>query len=228
MPKHKAPDNKLPTDGRRARRATTGPRRQRATALDETRSREDQERKVEKFHGILQDFNFSPKGGVEGFLLHSDGQTVQVNVSSEVGIAVVRGMGQNVEVTVEPEAQTARPRKGNHPVYRLVTLTGADGKPLIFAGLGDSAIVTVQGTVKRINYTRQGEANGVILDSWDFIYLKTEGMKRAGLKVGDHVTAEGPSGMMPLGQRVIEAKTVNGISLAGRKPARTEHDGAGR
>ena len=61
------------------------------------------EPKLEKFHGVLQDFNFSPKGGIEGFLLHSDGQTVQVNVTPDVGFAVVRGIGQNVEATVEPE-----------------------------------------------------------------------------------------------------------------------------
>ena len=191
---------------------------------DSTRSQpksaEQNQQKLQKFRGVLQDFNFSPKGGIEGFLLHSDGQTVQVNVTAEVGFAVVRGIGQNVEATVEPETDDGQDSQRDHPVYRLVALTGTDGKHLIFAGPGEREVVTVQGVVKRINYARNGEANGVVLDSGDFIHLKPEGMKRADLKVGDQVTAEGTAGMMPLGQQVVEAKTVNGVaeSRAKRSP----------
>jgi hypothetical protein len=174
----------------------------------------------EKFHGVLQDFNFSPKGGIEGFLLRSNGQTVQINVTSDVGFAVVRGIGQTVEATVEPDHEIGKHGKGNHPVYTLVSLTGTEGKMLIHSGTGDAGMVTVQGTVKRINYARHGAANGVVLDSGDFIYLKPEGMKKVELKVGDHVSAEGTAAMMPLGQQVVEAKTVNGTSIAGKKPAR--------
>jgi hypothetical protein len=175
---------------------------------------------AEKFHGLLQEFNFSPKGGVEGFLLHADGKTIQVNVTPDVGFAVVRGIGQHVEVTVVPEPATSKHAKGDHPVYSLVTLTGADGKALIHAGASDGETATVHGSVKRINYARHGEPNGVILDTGDFVYLKPEGMKSMELKVGDKVTAEGVSAMMPLGQQVIEAKTVNGTALASKKPGR--------
>jgi hypothetical protein len=211
---------KGPKSNGRAEGQTAARRRPKTAKPRKNPSKELHEHKLEKFRGVLQEFNFSPKGGVEGFLLHADGQTVQVNVTADVGFAVVRGIGQHVEATVEKEAATARQRKGSHPVYRLVTLTGTDGKPLIFAGTGDAEVATVQGTVKRINYTRHGEANGVILDTGDFIYLKPAGMKRAGLKVGDQVAAEGPSGMMPLGQQVVDAKTVNGIALTSKKPAR--------
>jgi hypothetical protein len=175
------------------------------------------EHAIEKFRGVLQEFNLSPKGGIEGFVLHSEGQTVQVNVTSDVGFAVVRGIGQNVEATVAAEPATAKHSKGEHPVFSLVTLKGADGKALIHSA-GDGAIATVQGVVKRINYTRHGEANGVVLESGDFVHVKPAGMKRVALKVGDHVTAEGTSALMPLGQLVIEAKTVNGIDLLSRKP----------
>ena len=75
----------------------------------------------------------------------------------------------------------------------------------------------MQGVVKRINYSRDGEANGVVLESGDFIYLKPDGMKKVGLKVGDQVTAEGTATLMPLGQQVIEAKTVNGTSRGYRR-----------
>ena len=154
-------------------------------------------------------------------MLHSDGQTVQVNVTADVGFAVVRGIGQNVEATVEPETETAKHSKGDHPVYSLVTLTGTDGKTLIFSSPGDAEMVTVQGVVKRINYAAHGAANGVVLESGEFIHLKPEGMKRIDLKVGDQVTAEGTAALMPLGQQVIEAKTVNGVAVTSKKPAVT-------
>jgi hypothetical protein len=178
------------------------------------------EPKFVKFQGLLQEFNLSPKGGIEGFLLHnSDGQTVQVNVTPEC-FAVVRGIGQNVEATVEPQKESSKRRKGDHPVYRLISLTGKDGQALVFANRGDGEVVTVQGIVKRINYTRHGEANGVVLESGEFIHLKPDGMRHAGLKVADHVTAAGPASLMPLGQQVIEATTVNGVAVASKKPAR--------
>jgi hypothetical protein len=180
------------------------------------------ERKIEKFHGPLQEFNFSPKGGIEGFLLHLEGQTIQVNVTPDVGFAVVRGIGQNVEATVELDSDSVKHGKGDHPVYSLVTLTGADGKALIHAGTGEAgtATATVEGIVKRINYARHGAANGVVLESGDFIHLKPEGMTHIGLKVGDKVTAEGAAALMPLGQQVIEANTVNGVAVTAKKPAR--------
>jgi hypothetical protein len=176
------------------------------------------ERKLEKFHGALQEFNLSPKGGIEGFLLHSEGQTVQVNVTPDVGFAVVRGIGQNVEATVEADSASVKHGKGDHPIYSLVTLTGTDGKTLIHAGAGEPEMATVEGIVKRINYARHGAANGVVLESGDFIHLKPEGMKHIGLNVGDKVTAEGTAALMPLGQQVIEATSVNGVALTAKKP----------
>ena len=152
------------------------------------------EPKFVKFQGLLQEFNLSPQGAIEGFLLHNgDGVTVQVNVTPDVGFAVVRGIGQNVEATVEPDDVSAKHGKGNHSVYRLISLTGNNGNPLIFANHGDGGVVTVQGVVKRINYNRQGEANGVVLESGEFIYLEPDGMKHAGLKVADQLTAAGIS-----------------------------------
>jgi hypothetical protein len=178
------------------------------------------EHKTEKFQGILEEFNFGAKGGIEGFLLHVDGQTVQVNVTADVGFAVVRGIGQQVEATVEPEMSSAKHPKDGHPVYRLVNLNAADGKTLIHSGAGNADIVTVQGTVKRINYARDGAPNGVILETGEFIYLKPEGMKRIELKQGDQVTVEGTAALMPLGQQVIEPKAVNGKAVMAKTRAK--------
>ncbi len=210
MIKPKADKPAPKSNGRPAQHATSEPRPKRAV--------KKREQALEKFRGVLEDFNLSPNGGIEGFVLHSDGQTVQVNVTPDVGFAVVRGIGQNVEAMVEPEPATAKHKAGAHPVYSLVTLHGADGKVLIFARNDDGEIATVQGVVKRTNYTRHGEPNGVVLESGDFVHLKPAGMKQVSLKVGDSVTAEGKSVLMPLGQQVIEAKTVNGVDVQSRKP----------
>jgi hypothetical protein len=213
MTKPKAAKTAPKSNGRHTEEANAQPPPERAIKKDE--------HAFEKFRGVLEEFNLSPKGGIEGFVLHSEGQTVQVNVTSDVGFAVVRGIGQNVEATVKAEPATAKHSKGEHPVFSLVTLKGADGKALIHTAAGDGAIATVQGVVKRINYTRNGEANGVVLESGDFVHLKPAGMKRVALKVGDHVTAEGPAALMPLGQQVIEAETVNGSSIMSKRPAGT-------
>jgi hypothetical protein len=176
------------------------------------------EPKFVKFQGLLQEFNLSPTGAIEGFLLHNaDGVTVQVNVSPDVGFAVVRGIGQNVEATVEPDDLSTKTGKGDHSVYRLISLTGNDGKALIFANRSDGEVVTVQGVVKRINFSRDGAANGVVLESGEFIHLKPDGMKHASLKVADHVTVSGTASLMPLGQQVIEATTVNGVAVKSNK-----------
>jgi hypothetical protein len=213
MTKPKAAKTAPKSNGRHTEEANAQPPPERAM--------KKHEHAFEKFRGVLEEFNLSPKGGIEGFVLHSEGQTVQVNVTSDVGFAVVRGIGQNVEATVAAEPATAKHSKGEHPVFSLVTLKGADGKALIHTAAGDSAIATVQGVVKRINYTRHGEANGVVLESGDFVHLKPTGMKRVALKVGDHVTAEGPAALMPLGQQVVEAETVNGSSIMSKRPAGT-------
>jgi hypothetical protein len=216
MIKPKATKTAPKSNGRPTERASSDPRPKRVLKSDA--------HTLERFRGVLQDFNLSPNGGIEGFVLHSDGQTVQVNVTQDVGFAVVRGIGQNVEATIEPEPAMAKRKTGAHSVYSLVTLHGSDGKVLIHSRQYDGEIATVQGVVKRINYTRNGEANGVVLESGDFVYLKPAGMKRMELKVGDYVTAEGKSALMPLGQQVIEPKTVNGIEVQSRKSAKAESD----
>jgi hypothetical protein len=226
MTKHKSTTTRPHSNGHHA--ATTGKSQPKSDGLKHQSGASPRasrtfgkhtEAMLEKFQGLLEEFNFSPKGGIEGFLLHSEGKTVQVNVSPEVGFAVVRGIGQHVEASVEPESGSTRHSTNGHAVYSLVTLTGPDGKTLIHSGTGNAEMVTIQGVVKRINYARHGEADGVILESGDFIHLKAEGMKNVGLKPGDTVTAEGTTAMMPLGQQVIEAKTVNGTSLM-KKPGR--------
>jgi hypothetical protein len=72
----------------------------------------------------------------------------------------------------------------------------------------------VDGTVVRFNYARHGQANGVVLDTGDFVHTKPDGLARLALKVGDKVRAEGRSQPLATGQgRVVEAVRVNGQAL---------------
>ncbi|WP_256220106.1 MULTISPECIES: hypothetical protein [unclassified Variovorax] len=63
----------------------------------------------------------------------------------------------------------------------------------------------------RLNYARHGEANGVVLDTGDFVHTRPDGFERLGLKIGDEVRAEGRAQPLATGEgRVIEAVRVNG------------------
>jgi len=106
---------------------------------------------------------------------------------------------------VEPEPE-GKHHEGDHPVFHFVAVEGEKNEH--GAGPGH-----VTGTVKRLNYARHGEPNGVVLDTGDFIHLKPHGMKRTALAVGQQVTAEGPSRQTTVGGRAIEAKIVNGITI---------------
>ena len=176
------------------------------------------ERGLEKIHGVLQDFNFSPRGAIEGFLLHTDSGSVQVNVTTDVGFAVVRGIGQNVDVTAEPEQATAGRESAPGLPARLPAWRRRQGD-VIYAEPGDEQSVTIQGTVKRINFAKHGEADGVILESGDFVHLKTTGMQNCRLAAGDVVTVEGTASRMPLGQHLVKPRAINGQAVS-KKPAK--------
>jgi hypothetical protein len=146
---------------------------------------------VETVRGVVEAYNFSPKGEVEGLLVRAAGGRVQVNLPK--GAADPPPVGRAVELTVEPEDGGPKHARPAHPVYR--------------AAAGPDAVV---GTVARLNYTRHGEPNGVVLDTGDFVHLKPHGMRAAGLAVGDRVTAAGTVRPLATGGRAVDADEVNG------------------
>ena len=63
----------------------------------------------------------------------------------------------------------------------------------------------------RVNYARHGAANGVILDTGDFIHTRPEGMAKLKLKVGDPVAADGDAQRLADDSGwAVEASMVNG------------------
>jgi hypothetical protein len=151
--------------------------------------------------GIVQAFNVSPKGTLEGLLMKIDGGVIQINFRQEftTEITSVAAEGKELRVDVEPEEAHGLP---NHPVFRLLSLGGHNAP---FAG-----------KVKRLNYALHGEANGAILDSGDFLHVKPHGAIALDLKPGMNVKGTGSSKPMFDGNRVIEATEVNGIQMEKR------------
>ena len=151
--------------------------------------------------GIVQAFNVSPKGTLEGLLMKIDGGVIQINFRQEFAteISSVAVEGKELRVDVEPEEAHGHP---NHPVFRLLSL-GGNNAP--FAG-----------KVKRLNYALHGEVNGAILDSGDFLHVKPHGAAALDLKPGTNVKGTGSSKPMFNGNRVIEATEVNGIQMEKR------------
>lgn len=164
----------------------------------------------------VENFNFSPKGGVEGLLVLVDGDRSQIAFPPHVGSSVARAVkvGQVIEVTIRPEPASPK-GEAVHPVYELVALGGVEAERLDEAG-EQEASATAGGVVARLNFAKHGEPNGVVLDSGDFIHLKPDGMRQVGLKIGDRVEATGEARPMELGHRVVEAVEVNGVRLKGK------------
>lgn len=159
--------------------------------------------------GTIVQFNFSPRGGVEGLLLRNRDRTFQVNVPPDawplIGHAVA--IGHEARVAAVPEPESPKHGAGEHPVYRLVTLDPPEESP-------EDGPASVAGIVARFNYARHGEVNGVVLEDGDFVHLKPDGVKKLGLRVGQHIEAAGKARRMMMGRRVIEAEIVDGVVLA--------------
>lgn len=163
--------------------------------------------------GRFQHLVYSPKGGIEGVLIDTDGIATQFvfDRHEPTAAAAFAGLRPGQALVIEGTEQGPSP-KGDaaHSVYQFERLVSVDGRTPQDA----PAHKDIAGTVVRLNYARHGEANGVVLDTGDFIHTKPDGFARLGLKVGDTVRAEGRA--QPLatgGGQVVEAVRVNGRHL---------------
>ncbi|WP_420223641.1 hypothetical protein [Pigmentiphaga litoralis] len=158
---------------------------------------------------------YSPKGGIEGVLIDTDGISTQFVFDRHDDGAASRFTGVKAGQTVVIEGIEEGPSpKGEavHTVYRFERLVTVDGKPVpavAFEG-------PVEGKIVRLNYARHGEPNGVVLDTGDFVHTKPHGFARLGLAVGDTIRVEGRAVPLSVGKgRVIEAVLVNGKPVDG-------------
>ena len=153
---------------------------------------------------------FSPKGEIEGLMINTDGVPTQVITDTrDRGVSeLIQGLVAGQKLVLEgAEASPPPEGQGRHAVYHFERLVSVDGKtPRPLSGADEAS-----GTVVRLNYARHGAANGVVLDTGDFIHTRPEGFARLGLETGDKVHARGAARSLSTGSgRVIEAHTVNG------------------
>jgi hypothetical protein len=170
------------------------------------------ENDMQSLEGSFKYLIYAPKGEIEGVLLHRGGEPLQLVIDKHdvEGAEAFHGVAAGQTVKVRATESTPSPKgKPSHPVYDFKALESVDGmkptkrKPKLGAAY--------QGTVVRLNYAKHGEANGVVLDSGDFIHTRPDGMKLLRLQVGDAVEADGDA------QRLaddtgwaVDATTVNG------------------
>lgn len=170
-----------------------------------------------KTAGTFRHIVYSPRGGVEGFLLRVKDEDLQflVDKDDESLARVVAGLvtGQQLVVSGE-ESPPSGKGPGVHAVQSLRKLVSVDGAVPSKVKAKD---VGYTGTVARFNYARHGAPNGYVLDTGDFVHVKPDGFSRLKIKVGDRVKAQGDAHFLATGSGwAVEATSVNGKRV---KPA---------
>ena len=160
--------------------------------------------------GTITSFNLNAHGDPDSLLIKDgSGKTLQVNFPPPVGVEVQQAAPVGDSVTVNAVPTRSMP---DHPVYNLVSLKGAKGKDVHVPQPGERKTAHAEGIVKNLNYNHEGHADGVVLDSGDFILIGPE-TDRMKLKEGEKVAADGTTVPMPAGHSVIRASTVNGQQI---------------
>jgi hypothetical protein len=163
--------------------------------------------------GRFQHLVYSPKGGVEGLLIDTDGIATQFVVDPHDAACVGQLLGLKTGQALAVEGRKTPPSpkgEGEHVVYRFERLAAVEGEEPAMPKDAE-----VRGKVVRFNFARHGAPNGVVLDSGDFVHTRPDGLARLGLQIGDAVHAEGAAQPLATGNgRVIEARRINGQPLA--------------
>jgi hypothetical protein len=165
--------------------------------------------KAHTLSGQLQQLLFSPKGGLEGMLIMTRNEPVQVSMAGTAAVdALSKAVGRPIEVSAVPD-HSPKTKHGAHPVFKLVSITKVGGK-MFKSSTGQDR---VKGIVASIHFAKHGEPNGVILESGEFIHTRPHGMKQLKLRIGSKVVAHGERRMTVLGTSLIEAHEVNRVAI---------------
>jgi len=167
-------------------------------------------KKPELLTGTCERLLFSPKGSIEGLLLKSKTQTVQVSLPPHVGdsLATKATPGKRMHLLATPD-HSPKAANAAHLVYQFEALADAAGNARETA----DGMSTLKGVVASIHYAKHGEPNGVILETGEFVHLRPHGMRATELEVGSKVNATGTTRMTVLGTILLEANRVNQVEI---------------
>ncbi|MDB5818388.1 MAG: hypothetical protein JWQ11_2028 [Rhizobacter sp.] len=149
----------------------------------------------------LTQYLLSPKGEIEGLLLVDDEGLMQVVMQPDDGrrFLAFAPVGTELELWVQVRPSKDGAGEVEHRVFDLVEYempTDADE--------GVYGEWTTSGEITSLNYAKHGEVNGAILDNGDFVHLRPDASREAGLAVGQTLHARGDIRSHVLGGRVVE------------------------
>lgn len=158
---------------------------------------------------------FSPSGRLEGLLLEIGQRTVQVVLDIAQAPPALSRVEPGRFLSIEATEMRGEGAGRAHPLYAFRSLIAVDGRP------AQTAPAVLRGRVSAINYARNGLADGVLLDSGEFVHLGTDGFRVAELAIGHPVIATGYPQRLAGGGCFLAATRINGIPLAHANEAAT-------
>ncbi len=151
--------------------------------------------------------------GVPNSIVVKDGNRIsQLNLPADSAalLAGATSVGQKVTAVAMPELLV-----GDRAIYKLVSLTVGDGKPMAADGINTWQPMHAEGTIKSLNYASRGEVDGFILDTGDFLHTGRSTAASLNLSVGQKVIADGWGRPAPGGHSVIEPTKLNEQTVQG-------------
>jgi hypothetical protein len=183
--------------------------------------------------GAVRGYNLNPSGTPESMMLSTGNSTVQLNFPPEMAASIQSAATVGSQVTVVarsgggpggPDDQNGPgDQQPDHRVMNLESIKTASGSTLNVGGPGGGQNGQVTGTVKQLNYDRRGDVNGAQLDNGAFVHLRPG--SNADLTVGEKVTVQGRQRTTSNGMKIIEAQSINGISLNDNGPGGQGNNG---
>jgi len=163
--------------------------------------------------GAISQLNYGPEMEVTSFLVN--GNTL-VTFPPHVGAALSSTLSpdESVEVTGYASSTASGMQR-----IELVTLN-AGGKTLSVPQPGQFTSYTGSGKVIQLNYNREGDVDGFLLDNG--VFAKTPPPATASLAstvaVGSQVSISGYSHQTMNGRTVVDAQSINGQTIAYAPP----------
>jgi hypothetical protein len=159
--------------------------------------------------GSIAQFNYGPNGRAEGFIL-APNTLVSLPPDWAMQVEVSAKVGDQVRVT-GPVSPTA----SGMPVMEAQTVNFA-GRSLTLTEPSAPAPYAGSGTIRQLNYGRQGEVNGFVLDNGVIARTPPFGAgDMSMLKQGAAISLSGFAQLTPSGRTVVEVQslTANGGTI---------------